>query len=177
MKYSDVRESNAGAEVSGKPGLAVAALFLLTSTAMPECIDLKQSQAFRSASVVFRGTVTRIDDAPAGEAAPTLGGIQWAVVDRPKIVTFSVNRVWKGPAAPTVKVSLVEHPSMGTVFRFSIGTEYVVYAIDEDARDVVDGLKVYDVGACRLRIRTDVESESRILGKATVPSGTLGTKR
>ncbi len=144
-----------------------------------ECVEVPQNIARREAAVVFSGTVVRIEHlkiidfidratGKPGKGPPDL--------DDDTIVTFDVAGLWKGPRISTVKVYSVSRPSMCTGYRFQQGREYVVYAtrdINQDADEIrrySNGVYIYSIGRpCPLRIRTDVGSELRLLGKSHAP--------
>jgi len=55
-------------------------------------------------------------------------------------------------------------------YTFQEGKRYVVYAVDfpielDKLRRLAKGAAVYDIPDCPLRVRTDVEGESKLLGK------------
>jgi hypothetical protein len=139
-----------------------------------ECLEVSQRQAFRVAFLVFRGTVIRVQDLAGeplsdvrtGERQPALSGRDGAI-----LVTFAVNRGWKGPVTPRIQVVVVERPTTGASYRFQYGREYVVYAIDHINQDwaalrrLSGGAVVYGLDPCTARVRTDVAEESRRLGR------------
>jgi hypothetical protein len=143
-------------------------VFLLSHTDSygSECGTAPAGAAIRAADVVIRGTVTKVED-PASteqESAPS-EKIALQSFSSYKIVTVRVTKVWKGPQRKLFRLFVLGNPRL-----FSVGTEYVIYALDEVVQDwsVVHRFatqgRVYGIGTdCTLRVRTDVLSESRIL--------------
>jgi hypothetical protein len=128
--------------------------------------NLPPVAAFGAAAIVFRGTVERVEDPTSIE--PTnreTGKLNIQPVSGYKMVTFRVNQSWKGQRTSTVQVFV-----LGRGFVFKPLNEYVVYAVDEVNQNwpVVSGFakqsKVYGIGVgCVMRVRADVEPESKIL--------------
>lgn len=72
-------------------------------------------QAAEEADAVFAGTVTSVE--PAG--------------DIDVVATFDVDRVWRGPAAATIRVATPENPGV-CGYPFEPGTSHLVYANQQD---------------------------------------------
>src|SRR5713226_6711630 len=92
----------------------------------------------------------------------------------PRIVTFKADQCWKGPATRLVRVFLFLRPPEGSGYKFKPGREYIVYTFGKANEwapldRLSEGEPVYDVGTCILRIRSDVATESKLLGKARTP--------
>jgi len=128
-----------------------------------QCITASQRQAFRYAFAVFRGTVVRVQVMHPGDSEPML-------------VTFKVDRGWKGMVTETMRVFLLGRPLEGDTYHFHEGIRYVVYATNdvfmdfENLRQLSEGCPVYGVGSmCIVRVRTDVEQESKKLGRGYPP--------
>jgi hypothetical protein len=101
----------------------VTALALIAASALPahacDCAPLTPSEAAAEASVVFVGTPTQRLGQP-DEGSPD-----------PVTYRFSVERVLKGEAGPTLSVSTNNSgDACGVDFR--IGDRYEVYALDAD---------------------------------------------
>jgi hypothetical protein len=140
------------------------AFFVAGNLAATDCVELSQRRAFREAFLVFRGSVAKVE---------------LVVADRsePMVVTFKVDRGWKGPVKDYIRLFAFGSPPSGDGYRFVEGNRYVIYATNDvpltwDAlRKLLGGRTVYGIGIpCRLRLRTDVEKESRILGKGRAPA-------
>ncbi len=143
-----------------------------------ECAEGTQREALRYAAVVFRGTVTNIEH--LNPIVPREGRPADAVklvpiprnIDDHTLVTFRVRQGWKGRITPTIRVFAVARPSMCDGYRFQIKSEYVVYASKnlnpdwDELQPFKDGGVIFDVAECPLRVRTDVLSEVRRLGRA-----------
>jgi len=132
-----------------------------------ECIAASPKGAYRAADVVFRGTVIRVEDPASVDPGGASAGEKLALqpISNYKIVTLAVIKTWKGPPSSTNLLFVLNNPRL-----FIVGTEYVVYALDEVAQDwsVVRRFSqishVYGIGVgCILRVRMDAASESRIL--------------
>lgn len=147
-----------------------------TTALAAECVSISQREAFRSAAFVFRGKVLKVEDVSSDlpeDQAPGKVPVHRADPSDPYLVTFVVDRVWRGPTAKTVLIFGFRHPDQGTGYHFRPGVEYVVYVVDEvradqqfdQLRRLSKGASVYDIGFCLLRIRTDVTRESAILDK------------
>jgi hypothetical protein len=141
------------------------AIFLQANLVATDCIELSQREAYREASAVFRGTAVQVQVLNQKRSEPTL-------------VTFKVDRGWKGPVVETMRVFAFGRLDMGTGYPFREGESYVVYVTKIDPLEDSEELRrrtgdapVYGIGFwCRLRVRTDVEKESRILGKGRAPA-------
>jgi hypothetical protein len=142
-----------------------------------ECVEASQREAFRAAAIVFRGRILRIEDATSsGDViAHQKGTVPYALSEAgsPKIVTLAVDRVWKGTSGATIHLFVLEHPPFGAGFQFHVGSAYVIYAHDEldpSTRPPRSGSKLYNIAvSCTPRVRSDVETESRLLGKGKAP--------
>jgi hypothetical protein len=153
-------------------------LLVFTAAALPvesECLEASQRKALLDATVVFRGTVIKIEDLTEQEANPA-DKVQVRRLDpsEPRLVTFMADQFWKGPAAGHVRVFLFLHPPEGTGYKFKTGREYIVYTLGKVNKwgpldRLSEGQPVYDVGPCILRIRSDVGAESKLLGKGRTP--------
>lgn len=122
-----------------------------------ECIEVSQRQAFRHVFVVFRGTVVRIQPMPDVSAEPML-------------VTFRVDRGWKGPVTETMRVFVFGSPALGDGYHFHEGERYIVYGTNDVPQDFENlpslsgGTVVFGIGTgCIWRIRSDVDQESHKL--------------
>ena len=128
-----------------------------------QCITVSQRVAFRHVFAVFRGTVVRVQVMHPSDPEPTL-------------VTFKVDRAWKGPVTETMRLFLFARPAEGDQYHFHEGIRYVVYATKdvfldfENLRQLSGARPVYGVGSmCILRVRTDVKQESKRLGRGQPP--------
>jgi hypothetical protein len=154
---------------------ALAALgcsLLITALHATDCVEISQKDAFRAASIVFRGKVVRVEDATE-EVNPVdvVSGklvLQRSGAGGTRIVTFAVSRTWKGSPNSEMQLLTLERPAM-----FVVGVEYIVYGLDEvnqqwaKIRRFSERSKVYGIGfPCVLRVRTDVEIESRRLERS-----------
>jgi hypothetical protein len=139
-----------------------------------ECIEVTQPVAFDHAKVVFRGKLIGVE-VVSSEPAVQKGSEKIMPIPSgsgdPRVMIFSVDHVWKGQAAETIRIFAFGYPPMGTAYPFRPETRYVVYAMEELSHDsepirrVSGGAPVYDLGMCPLRVRTDVEREVRLLEK------------
>lgn len=128
------------------------------------CEEPSQRDAFRRAVAVFRGIVVEVQMVNHESYEPML-------------VTFKVDRAWKGPATETMRVFALGSLGGGVGYPFRQGERYVVYTTkldsledSEELRLVSGGGLVYGIGFwCRLRVRTDVDEESRKLGRGRPP--------
>lgn len=145
-----------------------------------DCVEATQRESFRAAALVFRGRVSRIDDLAAVPSSSDnqmgKAPLEPSISSDPKLITFSVERVWKGKVGKIVQTFVLEHPPMGTGYQFRLGSEYVVYALNEigqkwqPARQTRRRQRIYDIGiTCTLRVRTDVSKESHLLGLGKSP--------
>jgi hypothetical protein len=152
--------------------------FVLSAVLRAECAEGTRQEAFRGAAIVFRGRVERIEDLkvfnPIDKENGKLATEKRSGVD---VVTFAVDRVWKGPVTSTVRLLTFDSPSVSGSFPFRLGRQYVVYALDDvdqmapaDVRRFSAKSHVYSVGmGCVMRVRTDTENESRSLGRGRSP--------
>ncbi len=140
-----------------------------------ECSEIPQRTAYRRAAVVFRGKVVNIQHMNLVEVRNPKTGkpeLQPPSLDDHTLVTFDVDGAWKGPVTPTMRVHATVHALMCTGYQFEQGREYVVYAVPllnpnwKPLQQLVQGAPVYDVPNCPLRVRTDVQQESRLLGRS-----------
>jgi hypothetical protein len=139
-----------------------------------DCVEVTQQLAFRRAVVIFRGKFIGVEDVsfePTENADTAKLATKRSESGDPRVLTFSVDKVWKGQAAKTIRIFAFGKPPMGTGYPFRRDIGYVVYALEEVGhsreriRHLSGGAPVYDLGLCALRIRTDVERESRLLEK------------
>lgn len=159
------------------PTIKVMALMLGTValSMAAECTVVSQSRALRHAVFVFRGKVTRIDEVVTEPPDPSERvPVRRSSSGEPVVVTFETDQIWKGTAAEVVKVFLFLRPAQGYGYPFKVGLEYIVYAPSEAARwpplaRLAQGVPVYEVGSCVLRIRTDIAAESKLLGPGIAP--------
>src|SRR5207237_8568650 len=84
---------------------------LIPPVARAECVRVNVSVAdgFRNSDLVFAGKLAKVEAATGDREA----------------LTFSVDRVWKGPATKHV---IVYHPVFIESYRFQSGAEYVLFA-------------------------------------------------
>ena len=163
--------------------IVVSAALLLVGFAPPalgeECISLGPKRAYRSADVVFLGTVIEMNSVRdsleplrrAGELA-----LERAVPGNPYVARFAVSRVWKGKVGVSAQVFGLGLPEMGSAFRFRVGETYVVYALDDlnqrqpHLADFAKHSRVYSVGVtCVLRVSANVAREEKHLGLGRKP--------
>ena len=144
-----------------------------------ECAEPEFRSALKYASVVFRGTVVQIDHLnpiqPPDAGNDKQDGVAPVAiprdVDDQTLITFKVTAGWKGSVTETMKVFAVARPSMCDGYRFRQNVEYVVYAstnLDQNweaLQPFKQAAFIYDVADCPLRIRTDVATEVRRLGR------------
>ena len=151
-------------------------VLVLTASAVSasECKEVSQSVSFRTATVVFSGTPIRIESLTEEAADPTdKVQLQRPLDGDPKVITFSTERFWKGAPRKTVKVFLFLHPRQGQGYSFKLGGQYVVYATESVSKwaplhAVIKDEPVFEVGECPLRIRTDIDAETRLLSQRTM---------
>jgi hypothetical protein len=152
--------------------------WLAPATHATECIEISQRQSFKTASVVFRGEPVKIEHLNDVEPLePAAGKLQPQPVsfEDPAVITFKVAETWKGPVIRYLKIFAFANPPFGAGYQFRQGVPYVVYAIDipnpnwDKLLRVTKGEKVYAIGDCILRVRTDVSQESRRLGRGRKP--------
>jgi hypothetical protein len=153
-------------------------LLFLSAAQLPvesECVELSQRKSFLDATVVFRGTVVKIEDVTEQEANPAdKVQVRRSSPSEPRMVTFMADQFWKGPATRLVRVFLFLHPQEGSGYKFKSGGEYIVYTLGKangwgPLDRLSEGERVYNVGPCILRIRSDVAAESKLLGKGRTP--------
>jgi hypothetical protein len=138
--------------------------FCLTARlAAVDCVEVSQRDAFRLAFTVFRGTVAQVQNMdPRDPSAPML-------------VTFKVDRGWKGPVRESMRVFVFGAVSFVDTHDFRESERYVVYATNDAHKwgfspKASIGSPVYAISnPCLLRVRTDVEQESRKLGRGHLP--------
>jgi hypothetical protein len=137
-----------------------------------ECVAVSQQQAYRAAAVVFRGRVVKVEDTAAtvDPVDRNAGKLALQPVSGFKIVSVSPSKIWKGPSSSTIQLFALEHPVLGNGFQFRVGSEYVIYALDEveqnwsEIRRFSERSRVYGIGVgCTLRVRLDVDTEARLL--------------
>lgn len=167
----------------GRSAIGELVFFMLAVAGMVmanDCVEPTQRESFRAAAIVFSGRVSHIEDLAAApsslENQMSKAPLEPSISSDPKLITFSVERVWKGKVGKTVQLFVLEHPPMGTGYQFRLGSEYVVYALNEidqkrpTARHPRKRQRIYDIGiTCTLRVRTDVPKESHLLGLGKVP--------
>ena len=139
------------------PGWLLVAICLPPNLTGAECIEFSQRKSFRHAFAVFRGTAVQVQDLDSDSSSPML-------------VTFKVDRGWKGPVTETTRVFLFGRPPEGDGYDFRVGERYVVYATNTVPQNWGPLVKVrkeavvYGIGdMCILRVRADVDRESRKL--------------
>jgi hypothetical protein len=86
---------------------------LLPRLTFAECIGMPLRSIADQAAVMFSGTVVKI----AANAASDWGG---------QVITFDVDRVWKGPL--TKQFVIYSFTRTPEPFQFTVGTKYVVAA-------------------------------------------------
>ena len=109
------------------------AVSTMTTLAAMECgPEFSQRHAFRSAILVFRGKVVKIEDVGVPPLEYVGGGkvpMQPATDSgEPKLATFEVEQVWKGRTVVKIKMFGFMHPPEGDGYRFQLGNDYVVYS-------------------------------------------------
>ena len=112
---------------------------LVPHIAVAECVFLRANLTAKSAALVFSGTATNIAANDASE---------WPSA----IITFDVDKVWKGP----VTKQFVVYSFTRTVepFTFKVGQEYLVFAhaqTEAERQDLNLGIterQVFVVGQC-----------------------------
>jgi hypothetical protein len=158
--------------------MRLAFLLLFLSAELPvesECVELSQRRALLDATVVFRGTVVKIEDVMEREANPSdKVQVRRSDPSEPRMVTFMADQFWKGPATRLVRVFLFLRPPQGTGYKFKTGDEYIVYTLGKangwgPLDRLIEREPVYEVGTCILRIRSDVVAESKLLGEGRTP--------
>lgn len=81
--------------------------------------------------MVFRGTVIRVEDpASIDPACVPAEKVPLQPISNYKIVALTVTKTWKGPPSSTTQLFVLHNPRL-----FLVGTEYVIYALDEVAQD------------------------------------------
>ena len=137
-----------------------------------DCVAAPWREAYQNAVLVFRGKVIKIEDTAAtvDPVDGATGKLALQPVSGFKVVTVATSKFWKGPSSSTVQLFVLENPSMGTSFQFRVGSEYVIYALDEveqswsEIRRFSQQSRVYGIGVgCILRVRVDVDAEVRLL--------------
>ena len=144
-------------------GSLVIVMGVATGFAVLDCVEVSQHQAFRRAFAVFRGTAVQVRNLCPPDRS------------EPELVTFRVDRRWKGPVTETMRVFAFGSSSYVDRYSFHEGQRYVVYATNEarkwgfsppaDVRGAVYGIS----NPCLLRVRTDIDDESRRLGRGHPP--------
>jgi len=140
-----------------------------------ECFELSQHKALLEATVVFRGTVVKIEDLTEQTENPAdKVQVRRSDPSEPRVVTFTADQFWKGPATRLVRIFLLLRPPEGSGYKFKPGGEYIVYTLGKANEwgplvRLSEREPVYDVGTCILRIRSDVVAESKLLGKVRTP--------
>lgn len=140
-----------------------------------DCAQLSQKEALQQSQLVFRGKVTRIQDVGSVEERNPQDKIPVSRFGQgdPQLVDFHAERTWKGKAGKTVKIFVFRRPPLGDGYTFQPGKEYIVYSpgkINATWKPLVDlaGTEpVWELGACILRVRTDVEQEVRVMEKGS----------
>jgi hypothetical protein len=161
---------------------ATAAIYLATqilpAVLRAECVEVTQREAFRTAAIVVRGRVTRVENLRRFDPVDRESGkLALERASDPYVATLAVDQTWKGPLTSAIQVLAFGHPAIGTGFQFRVGSEFVVYALDEVNQDTPPSIRrfsgrsrVYGIGlGCVLRVRTDVVGESRVLGRGRSP--------
>ena len=150
-----------------------------------KCVQTSQSEAIREAHAVFRGKVVSIQHLNAiPQRDPNTGRTTFLPpqTDDRQIVTFLVELEWKGSIARQVKVLVTARPRMCDGYQFKEGVRYVVYATEKTRTDWDDALErmnsrldlkvspptsmaTVEIPDCPLRIRSDLDAESKLLGR------------
>jgi hypothetical protein len=137
-----------------------------------ECIEVSQARAFDGATVVFSGRVQRVEHATLVEVLNQKTGLREL---RPPdtgdltLVTFNVKKPWKGPVTALMKVMSVVRGTVCPGYEFQLGKDYVIYAGDplelnpELVKPLAAGSRIFEVSRCPLRVRTDVDAETKRL--------------
>jgi len=137
------------------PSWLLIAIWLPANLFAQDCVERSQRQAFRYAVAVFRGTVQQVDNGDT-EVSGTM------------LATFRVEWCWKGTVTEHVKICTIKPPSALGGYDFQKGESYIVYATNDPAWAKLckasGTIAVYGIGIpCRLRVRSDVDQESRKL--------------
>jgi hypothetical protein len=117
----------------------------------------------------------KIEDVMEQEANPAdKVQVRRSSPNEPRMVTFMADQFWKGPATKLVRVFLFLRPREGSGYKFKLGGEYIVYAFGKangwgPLYRLSGGEPVYDAATCILCICSDVEAESKLLGKGRTP--------
>jgi len=138
------------------PEVATWILLLACQGSAFDCLSsLPQRQSLANAFLVFQGKAVDIRAVVNGQ------------VD---LVTFDVQKTWKGPASRSINVVAFRYHAMGDGYTFRLGTDYIVYATKElnkgwvELERVAGNTKVYGLPNCLPRVRTDLTGEMKLLG-------------
>jgi hypothetical protein len=141
------------------------------------CQAVPIREAYKAASVVFSGTVVRVDHLRVKETLLPDGRRHISPPDHDDhtVVTFDVHLGWKGPIERLAQVHATVRPSVCDGYRFMLGKTYVVYATEtlNQSWDLLGAVRrvdtIWDVADCPLRVRDDVTTESKRLGTGRAP--------
>jgi len=112
---------------------------LVPHVAVAECVFLRANLPAQSAALVFTGTTTNVAANNASE---------WPSA----IITFDVDKVWKGPV--TKQFALYSFTRTVEPFTFKVGEKYLVFShalTDAERKDLNLGIterQVFVVGQC-----------------------------
>ena len=100
-------------------------LWNTTSALACSCFPTGVKLDIESSNTVFRGAVEDVKELPQRQ------GSHW----KRRLVTFRVSRVWKGTDDRRLSVYVREPGEDCVGARFELGKEYLVFAIQQEARD------------------------------------------
>jgi hypothetical protein len=126
------------------------------------CVERSQDTARSAAYAIFEGTVTDVHHFENEEQRKQYSRT---------LVTFRIAQSWKGPDGSSIQVHASERALMCDSYKFELGRRYIVYALQVDgeygwADQYPPGTKILVIGDCILRVRQDVDTEAKLLGKA-----------
>lgn len=139
------------------------ALFCLSGLVRAcSCVEQSQDSARSGAYAIFEGTVTDVHYFENEEQRKQYSRT---------LVTFGITQSWKGPGGSSIQVHASERTLMCDSYKFEIGRRYIVYALQVEkesgwADQYPPGTKILVIGDCILRVRQDVDTEAKLLGKA-----------
>ena len=96
-----------------RTGFVLFALLFLPRSGLAECLTLDIRTVANGSAMVFSGTVTKIEPR---------AGSEWGS----EVVTFDVDRAWKG--SPRKEFVIYNFMNPAEPFIFSVGTKYLVFA-------------------------------------------------
>jgi hypothetical protein len=142
--------------------LLLIGLILLPRLTFAECVFMPLRPIADEAAIVFSGTVMNV----AANTASEWGG---------QIVTFDVDRVWKG--SPTKEFVIYSFTRTPEPFPFTMGTKYVVPAHTQTTEERTEfglpasGPQTFGVGGCGGGTRTYEQAKGDIadLGPGRAP--------